>query len=151
MRFYASQRIGLYALAQITEGTGAKKQRVGNNISFRIKKNKVAAPKPPYKTEVIYDESYGELGFSRYKGLSEILFDLEVLTKSGNTVMFDGDNIAGSKAELEEVLAGDQELRSELLEDANINTIEMTQELLDSITENRYPVPELKAAANDEE
>lgn len=141
MRFYASQRIGLYAGAQLSEGTGENKRRVGNVISFRIKKNKVAPPRATYKTEVIFDENYGETGFSKYLGLRPILVDLGTIEKQGNAYFFDGQRIAGSKDEFDEVMLTNKELRQDLLYEAGINTISLTKSKLEKLTKtngNRY-------------
>jgi recombination protein RecA len=140
MRFYAAQRVGLYGLSQITVGTGESRQRVGQNISFRIKKNKVAPPRAPYKTQVIFDERYGEVGFSRFDGLRPILLDLGVVDLKGNSYFFDGDKIATSKADFDAVLEDDKHLRRELLDEAKINTLGRTQEMLQTIDSNRYVV-----------
>jgi recombination protein RecA len=143
MRFYAAQRIGLYVGAQLTEGTGENKRRVGNSVSFRIKKNKVAPPRATYKTEVIFDESYGETGFSKYLGLRPILLDLGTIEKQGNAYFFDGQKIAGGKDEFDEVMVSDKELRQDLLHEAGINTLSSTKAKLEKLTKlngNLYAV-----------
>jgi recombination protein RecA len=128
MRFYASQRVGLYVGSQLTDGTGDNKKRLGNTVSFRIKKNKVAPPRANYKTEVIFDEAFGEVGFSRYLGLRPILLDVGTVTKSGNSFVFNNQIIAGSKDEFDTVLAENPSLRKDLMAAANINSIPLAKE-----------------------
>lgn len=142
MKFFASQRVGLYNKKQVTVGSSANKTRIGQEISFRMKKNKVGPPRAPYSTEVVFDPDYGDLGFSKYKGLLDILMDLETVTKSGNSIAFDGEIIARGKDHFDEVISEDKELRADLLKAAKINTLGTTKELLESITENRYAVKE---------
>lgn len=140
MRFFASQRVGLYNKKQITIGSGSNKTLIGKEISFRMKKNKVAPPRAPYSTEVIFDPSYGDVGFSKYKGLLDILLDLEILNKSGNSIVFDGEIVARGKDHFYEVIEDDKELRSDILQACDINTLSKTQKQLEEITENRYDI-----------
>jgi len=142
MKFFASQRVGLYNKKQLTIGSSSNKVRIGQEISFRMKKNKVAPPRSPYSTEVIFDPNYGELGFSKYKGLLDILLDLETVTKSGNSIIFDEQVIARGKDHFDEVIAEDKELRSDLLKAAGINTLNSTKSLLESLSENKYAIKE---------
>jgi recombination protein RecA len=142
MQFFASQRIGLYAKKQITVGSGSNKERIGNEISFRTKKNKVAPPRSPYSTKVIFDPSYGDVGFDKYSGLLEVLLDKEVVTKSGNSIMFEGEQIARGKDHFYEEIEDDKELRADLLEAAEINTLSKTRKLLEGLNTNEYHVGE---------
>jgi recombination protein RecA len=142
MQFFASQRIGLYTKKQITVGTGSNKERIGNEISFRTKKNKVAPPRAPYSTKVIFDPEYGDVGFDKYSGLLDVLLDKEVVTKSGNSIMFEGEQIARGKDHFYEEIEDDKELRADLLEAAEINTLSKTRKLLEGLNTNEYHVGE---------
>ena len=140
MRFYAAQRIGLYTGAQINEGTGVNRKLVGKQISFRIKKNKVARPRAPHKTNVIFDPSYGEVGFSKIAGLREVLLELETIEKRGNAYYFDGEEIASGKDDFNLAMGEEPELLADILDASSINTIEKTQEKIDEEHTNLFPV-----------
>lgn len=140
MRFYASQRIGLYSKAGLYDGSGSKKHLYGKNISFRIKKNKVAPPRSPHNTQVIFDENYGEVGFTKYEGLRELLLELETIEKRGNAYYFDGEQIATGKDDFMDQIQDDDELYLDLLDESPLNTIDKCQERLEQQTKNRYEV-----------
>jgi len=142
MKFFASQRVGVYGGKQIKKKIHGFEERVGRNVSVRIKKNKVAAPKPTFKTEVYFHEGY-KIGFDKYLGLEEILFKEGVLTKESATarkIYFKKKVIATSKDELLEVLATDQGLRKLLLRKAGINTISKTKRVIEKLEGNLYPI-----------
>jgi len=142
MKFYASQRVGVYGGKQIKKKMHGFEERVGRNVSVRIKKNKVAPPKPTFKTEVYFHEDY-KIGFDKYLGLEEILFKEGVITKKSSTArnfFFKGKVIAGSKDELLEVIASNGDLRKKMLRKAGINTISKTKRVLEKLEKNLFPV-----------
>lgn len=143
MKYYASQRLSIFRGKRIED---SKKRPYGSVGYIHCKKNKVAPPQQRFETEVYFKKnSHGYLGFSRYKGLSEILLQERVIKKMGNSFEFNGKKIARGKDHLEEVIESDQEIRTKLLSKTNINTISKTETKLSSIGKNLYPVKSSKS------
>ncbi len=140
LKFFASQRIFLEAKKQITVGSKDKKRRVGIEVAVTMKKNKLAIPKVPTRVPVIFDPDYDDLGFDKYSKLSDILLGLGTIEKRGNSYYFGEESIAVGKEELEQVVEDDEDLREDLLYDANILTTSQMQERLDGISDNLFPV-----------
>lgn len=143
-KFYASIRCGVYGGKQITKKVKGKDRRVGRVTSIRIKKNKIAAPKPTIKSaEVYFTEEAGDtIGFNKYFGLADILVEKEVLTrKKGSSRFYYGEKmIANGEEALLRKLNEDTKLRAKLIKEADINTISKTRKQLGNITKNMYPV-----------
>jgi recombination protein RecA len=146
MKFFASQRLGLYAGKRITEKIRGFEERVGNFTSIRIKKNKVAPPKPSFQGQIFYHEDWVErIGFNPYYGLAEVLERAGVIKSKrgvykdtdGNILMKGEDNFNGE-------LVKDSKLRKNLIGLAGINTLSKTRDKLESITENRFPIKGIK-------
>jgi len=147
MKFYASQRIFLEAKKQVTKGSKQRKRRVGIEVEFSMKKNKLAIPRSPRRMGVIFDPDEGDLGFEKFEGLAETLIQGGTVTKSGNSYSFDGEVIATGVANLQSVLEEDDGLREDLLFDADILTVEQMQIRLDDEVENRYPIESISFQA----
>jgi len=79
LKFYASVRIELKRIGQLKHG----EEIIGNRVKAKIVKNKVA---PPFKV-VEYDIYYNE-GISRFSDVINTGLGLEVIKKSGSTIMF---------------------------------------------------------------
>ena len=145
MKYFAHQRIGFYAGRQINEGPKSRKKRIGVEVSVRLKKNKLAPPRPTFKSEIYFDpEGSNPLGFNRYLGLLDILVDTEVVTRSAGGVYFRGDRIARSEDAFGELIISDTELRAKLLKRSEVNTISRARKKLEGITSNLYPVKATK-------
>ncbi len=156
LRFYASQRVFLETKKILTKGTGDNKHRYGAEVNLTMKKNKLAPPKVPQRFELIFDDDYGTIGFERYRGLNKAFLDLGVVTKQGNSYIFDGDIIATSKTDFASLIENDRDLRGDLLRESGIPTINSMKTRLSSITENRYPaarfdIKQAKKEADDED
>jgi len=79
LKFYASVRIELRRTGQLKHGD----EIIGNRVKAKIVKNKVA---PPFKV-VEYDIYYNE-GISQFSDVINTGLSLEVIKKSGTTIMF---------------------------------------------------------------
>jgi recombination protein RecA len=79
LKFYASVRIELKRVGQLKHG----EEIIGNRVKAKIVKNKVA---PPFKV-VEYDIYYNE-GISQFSDVINTGLALEVIKKSGSTIMF---------------------------------------------------------------
>lgn len=156
MKFFASQRLAFFQKKQITDGTKDNKIWLGNEVSVRMKKNKVAPPRPTFTTEIYFNAEYGRVGFSKYSNLSQLFIRTEAVQKIvGKTGFYMKDTkIANGVSHFEEVIAEDEELRRKLLRRSRVNTISKTQKKLEKLAEkgiNRYPVIAKKAAAKEED
>ena len=143
-RFYASIRVGFYGGKQITAKVDGSEERVGRVTSIRIKKNKVAPPKPTIKgAEVYFHPDYKEpIGFNKYFSLPEILQHKGVISrkKGSSRYMMGEEVIANGELAFLKKLKTDSAFRKMLIEKADINTINRTKAQLKSIKENLYPV-----------
>lgn len=145
MKFFASQRLAFFQKKQITEGTKDNKVWVGNEVSVRMKKNKLAPPRPSFTTEIYFADDYGKVGFSRYSNLVNLLERTGVVErKKGSSVYYHRDKvIARGEDSFAELLETDEELRKKLIRKSGVNTISKTQSKIDKLSEqgiNRYPV-----------
>lgn len=145
MKFFAGQRMSFIQKKRITEGKAENTIWLGNEVSVRLKKNKVAPPRPTFTTEIYFNAEYGKVGFSRYSNLSQLFLRTGVIsTIKGKRGYWMGDKkIAEGKDSLKRVLEENQDLRRKLLRRSKVNTISRTQkkiEKLESQGINRYPV-----------
>ena len=141
MKFFAAQRVGFYAGKQITSGTKANKKRLGVETSIRLKKNKVAPPRPTFKADIYFNPEAGKpLGFDRYLGLLDILVSTEVVERRGSNVYFKDNMIARSEDRFNELIEEDAELRGKLIKRSGINTISRTRRKIEAAEGNLFPV-----------
>jgi len=142
MRFYAGQRLAFFQKKQIKVGD----DWVGNEVSVRVKKNKVAPPRPSFSTEIYFNEEHGKVGFDKYSNLAELFDRTGVVIKKGggSYYMRDEDErlvkIVRGEDEFNEKLQNDSELRSKLLKLSKVNTISQTRKKIERIDVNRYKV-----------
>jgi recombination protein RecA len=150
MKFYASQRLGLYTGQRIKEKIHGFDERVGNFTSIRVKKNKVAPPKPTFKGQIFYHEDWAErIGFNPYYGLAEVLERAGAIkSKRGIYKDNDGNVLMKGEDNFNEALAKDSKLRKKLIELAGINTLSKTRAKLEAMEGNRFPI---KGAKNNDE
>ena len=143
-KFYASIRVGIYGGKQITKKIKGKDRKIGRLTSIRVKKNKVAPPKPTLKgAQVYFTEGHENgIGFNKYFGLPELLIEKEVVTrKKGSSRYYMGDKmIANGEEAFLRKLYEDEELRKKLIRKSGINTISKTRKQLERIGKNLYPV-----------
>ena len=144
LKFYASQRIGFYGGKQITQKIKGKERKVGRVTSIRVKKNKVAPPKPTIKAAEVYftDSSQYGIGFNKYFGLPSLLVKSGALDrKKGSSRFYMGDKmVANGEEALINKLFEDSDLRKKLIRKSGINTISKTQRQIDKLEGNLYPV-----------
>lgn len=144
LAFFASIRVGIYGGKQLKANIGGEEDRVGRVASIRIKKNKVAPPKPTLKGHPVYfhPDHSEPIGFSQFHGLPDILVRLKVLKKKkGASRYYMGDKmIANGEDALIKEIATNDKLRRKLIRKSGINTINRTQKKINSLTTNLYPV-----------
>jgi recombination protein RecA len=143
MKFYAHQRLAFFRNKQIAEGKEERKIWLGNVVSVRLKKNKVAPPRPSFKTEIYFNAEYGRVGFDKYFNLVELLVKTKAVQKKGSRFYYRDEEIMNGRDNFQELLEDDADLRKKLLKKSKINTISATQRKLDRLADkgiNRYPV-----------
>lgn len=154
LAFYASIRIGLYGGKQITKKIKGKERKIGRVTSIRTIKNKVATPGPTLKGSPLYnnDKYVDSIGFDRLHFLDEILLEEEIIekTKSG-TYSYKGKTLCRGAEKFAELLREDDDLRRKLIRKAGINTLGTTKKLLESITENLYPIDGINSDEYDDD
>lgn len=154
LAFYASIRIGLYGGKQITKKIKGKERKIGRVTSIRTIKNKVATPGPTLKGSPLYNNAkyVDSIGFDRLHFLDEILIEEEIIekTKSG-TYSYKGKTLCRGSEKFAELLREDDDLRRKLIRKAGINTLGATKKLLESITENLYPVDGINSDEYDDD
>lgn len=156
MKFFAHLRLGFYRKKQIKAKVNRQEAWVGNYVSLRMKKNKVAPPKPTMETEIYFLEEYGQLGFSRYAGLVNVLERAGAIKREkGSSIYYDpdGNKIARGEEALNKLLEENKSIRQKLVDFAKINTFSKTKKLLANLREsgtNLYPVIEEGKEEEDE-
>jgi len=145
MKFFAHQRMAFFQKKQITEGKLENKIWLGNEVSIRMKKSKVAPPRPTFTTEIYFNAEYGEVGFSRYSNLVQLFEKTGVVKrkKKGSIFYYKDKVIADGRDNFQELLENDGELRKRLLRKSKVNTLSRTKKKIERLQEegiNRYPV-----------
>jgi len=153
MKFFAHQRLAFFQKKQITEGLKERKIWLGNEVSVRMKKNKVAPPRPTFTTEIYFNAEYGRVGFERYTNLAELVVKTRVVEKRGSNFYFKGEKIVNGRDNFQEMLEEEDLLRRKLLRRSKVNTLSVTQAKMYRLNKNevnRYPV-KIKAPRKTEE
>jgi len=145
MKFYAHQRMAFFQKKQITEGVKEDKIWLGNEVSVRMKKSKVAPPRPTFTTEIYFNAEYGKVGFSKYSNLVQLLERTGVVQRKKKSSVFrcKGKVIADGRDNFQKVLEEDGELRKRLLRRSKVNTLSRTKRKIERLQKegiNRYPV-----------
>lgn len=151
MKFYAAQRVGVYAGKQIKDKVGGIEDRVGIETSIRLKKNKVAPPRPTFKTKIYFHAEYQEpLGLDRYMGLSEIFLKLGIVEKKGITYYMDGDSLCKGEANFIDLIKDDKTLRKHLINQSPIHTLSKLKKQLKKLDKNLFPIGDVNYARHEE-
>lgn len=156
MKFFASQRLAFFQKKQITKGSGDNKVWIGNEVSVRLKKNKVAPPRRSFITEIYFNEEFGKVGFNKYTNLSQMFLNMGIIEKKKGKAgyWFDDKMIARGKEALEELIKEDIKVRKKLLLHSNVNTVSSTRKQLEKLEDqdiNRYPVIIKKTKEEDDD
>ncbi|MBI4160189.1 recombinase RecA [Candidatus Wolfebacteria bacterium] len=105
LKFYASVRIELKRIAQVKKG----EEVVGSRVRAKVAKNKVA---PPFRIAE-FDILYGH-GISYEGDLLNVAMKDGIVTKAGNTLMFDGEKLGVGFEQARERLRAEKKLCDEL-------------------------------------
>lgn len=144
MKYYASQRVGLYRGKRIKQGVGKKAKWVGNFVYMRTKKNKTSVPRDNIKTQVYFLEHEGQFGYSKYFGLAELLINKRIIKRKSGKLYYKEKFISKVKEDDESAfiaaISSDKELRSKLIKKLGVTTPSTLRSLLEGHTKNLYPV-----------
>lgn len=139
MKFYAHQRMGFYSGKQIKEKVKGFDLRVGVNVSIRVKKNKVAPPRPTFRSQIFFNPDGSQtLGFHKYMGLLDILEQLEVVERRGSNIYYRDHRIASSEEKFYGVIQKNPELRGNLIKRSEINTLSRTRKKIEKTEGNLF-------------
>jgi recombination protein RecA len=152
-KFYASIRIMLVRSKQILATVkGRKDVKVGQNIIMKVDKNKVAPPEGGIKTDVYFkDALWGYVGYSRYKGVDELLIDEGIIKKKGSRYYRKDKMIANGEDGFIKMMHEDEKMRGLLIRKSSINTLSKTRDKIEGLTRNMYPVKLKKKGESDDE
>lgn len=148
MRFYASQRVGLFKGKQIKN---AKDIKVGRLVYCRLHKTKVGMPMDNIQAEVYFRETDGKLGYSKYHDFHEILMDMGIIRKSKSRYYYKDKMIANGEANLKKEIAENDKLRRKLIRKSGIMTPSIAMQRLENTKVNLYPVNVKKSKDDGEE
>jgi len=105
LKFYSSVRIDMRNIGAIKTGDKV----IGNRVRAKVVKNKVAPPFRNAEFEIIHGE-----GISREGSILELGINLEVLTKSGNSISFGGEKLGAGMESSRESLKNNAKLAGEI-------------------------------------
>lgn len=154
MKYYASQRLGLYRGKRIRIGDGKKSVWVGNLVYIRTKKNKTSIPRDNIKAEVYFRKSGENFGYHKYHGLGDLLLKKGIIKKRGKQLYFKDELVCKYDKlgeNLRQAIADNSELRSRLIKKLGVNTVSKTRKKLEDIKRNLYPVKSKKKKNAQEE
>lgn len=150
-KFFASLRLMISRGKQIKKKIKGKERKVGQNVFFRAVKNKVAAPKDNFASQVFFrEEVTGYVGFHRYAGLPEILVEEGILKKKGSRYYRKDKMVCNGEDNLLAMLESDKDFRSKMIAKSSINTVGKSRKKLEALEENLYPV-KIKSSKDDDE
>lgn len=143
-RFYASIRLGMYGGKQVKEKINGKEDVVGRLTSIRVKKNKVAPPKPTIKQAPVCfnPKSKNDIGFDKYHDLVPTLESLGVIKrkKGSSSYHYKDKMLARGEESLKKKLEAEDSLRAKLIRKSGINTIKTLKRKLDRLETNLFPI-----------
>lgn len=105
LKFYSSIRLDVRRAEQLKQGDNV----VGNKVTIKVVKNKVA---PPFKSASL-DIIYGE-GISKEAELIDLATEIAILEKSGAWYSYNGEKLSQGKENLRLILKENKKLYDEL-------------------------------------
>ena len=107
LKFYASIRIDVRRQATIKAPSG---EALGNRVSAKVVKNKVAPPFRIAEFDIMYDE-----GISRAGSILDVAMDLKILEKRGSWFSFGTEQLAQGREQTKQLIQQDEELQKRIL------------------------------------
>ena len=106
LKFYASVRIDIRRSEAIKDGSDT----IGNTVTVKIVKNKVAPPFKSCKVDIIYGKGISKLG-----EILDVGSELGVLKRSGSWYEYNGERFANGRENGKIYLAEHEEFKNELV------------------------------------
>ncbi len=150
MKYYASQRLGLYRGKRIKKGHKDKGPWVGNVVYLRTKKNKSSIPRDNIQAEVYFRKDGENFGYHKYFGFDELLVEKNIVKRNRGIFTYKGKVIAKGEENFRNKIAEDSELRKIFIKKMGINTTSKTRKQLEGIDKNLYPVKAKKQTTEDD-
>lgn len=144
MKYYASQRMGLYRGKRIKKGGKDKGTWVGNMVYVRTKKNKSSIPRDNVQARVYFREDNGKFGYDKYFGFAELLEAKGILKRKSGKFYYKDKFLAEGDEAIYEYIATNPEFRSLMIKKLEVNTPSKTRKKLEEIGKNLYPVKAIK-------
>ncbi len=132
LKFYASVRLDVRRIASIKKN----EQHIGNRVSIRVVKNKVAAPFKKAQVDLLFQE-----GISKELDLLDAALIHGIFKKSGSWITFGGANLAQGRDQVHEKLKNDAELFGKVRNELDIarkNGVGMTIDTESLMPEDAY-------------
>ena len=107
LKFYSSVRLDIRRAETIKNGD----KIIGNRVTIKVVKNKVA---PPFKVAVV-DLMYGE-GISKEGEIIDIASDIGIIDRSGAWYSYEGDKIGQGKENTKLYLKNNPDIKNEIYE-----------------------------------
>ncbi|APJ38435.1 recombinase RecA [Mycoplasmopsis pullorum] len=105
LKFYSSIRLEVRKGTNISEG----KDLIGNEIKFKVVKNKLSAPYQIAESEIIYSKGIDSLG-----ELIDLCVDLNIIEKRGSWYSYKDQKLAQGRKSLKDYLNENQEIFKEI-------------------------------------
>jgi recombination protein RecA len=150
MKYYASQRIGLYRGKRLKKGGAEKGPWVGNMVYLRTKKNKTSIPRDNVQAKVFFRKDGENFGYNKYFGFGELCVDRGIILRKSGRFYYRGEQVAHGEEALELKISEDAEFRKKLINKLKVNTPSALRQRLENEKVNLFPV-KLKVSKNEEE
>ncbi|ADE19603.1 recombinase RecA [Mycoplasma crocodyli] len=111
LKFYASIRVEVRKGANISDS----KDIVGNEIKFKVVKNKLAAPYKSATSEIIFSR-----GINATKELIDLAIEANLISKKGSWYSIDDKNVAQGEKSLEAYIEDNIDLKNDLMKKLNL-------------------------------
>jgi recombination protein RecA len=106
LKFYSSIRI---KISRITSVKNKDDVAIGNHVKAKIVKNKCAVPFLEGEFDIIFGR-----GIKRISAIIEVAIDVEVITKVGNTFMFEDKELCVGRNNIAKVLIDNKEMLAKI-------------------------------------
>jgi recombination protein RecA len=108
LKFYASLRLDVRRIASLKKGD----VQIGNRVSIKVAKNKVAAPFKSVEVDLLFNE-----GISKELDLLDAALHYEVIKQSGSWFAYRDEKVAQGRDQVLQVLKGSSELYEKVRKD----------------------------------
>lgn len=122
LKFFSTIRLEVKKTSQIKQGDAV----IGNEVSIKVTKNKVAPPFKEAKTAILYGK-----GISRTTEIFDAALEVGVCSKSGSWFSYGDRKLGQGKQNIEDMLSNDPELLNEIKSKVDEILYKNTEEILE--------------------